>query len=697
MKRSFLTILFLRFEKNKAWREKTLAQTVLMNSPLDALQTLRLPDDWQMRAIGFLKEGKDVIVQAPTGAGKTYVFEQFFSQAKLNRQAIYTVPTRALANDKYAEWKKQEWRVGITTGDLVVDPEAPVVVATLEAQQAQKKAAIFVVDEYQWLGDSHRGHHYEGVLLGMPLETQFLLLSGSVANPAAVQKWLQRLGRKVEIVKTDHRPVPLEEYEIDRAARSVSASITGFWTRRLAAAIQDRLSPVLVFAPHRRDAMKLARQAASIPCPQPLELTREQMELAGPELTSLLRQRVAYHHSGLTYAQRAGLIEPLSKAGQLRVVVATLGLAAGINFSLRSVLVTSTQYAVQGIPVEVTPAELLQMFGRAGRRGLDEVGYVLVTHQSSRLGQARPGNLVRSRSIPWSPILKAIGRETREISDPIEQTQASMRVLDRYHRGLFSSEPIRLGCESTSQLPLPLPCGLVTDTARARLVRRKKPLHRSSKGPQNFKGCKGCSYRSQCFSLPPGETLAWMWIRLGLLDKGLRLTLRGQAVSQFMGSEGLAVVAALEDRTYDLQDLINDLGNLAAGDRFCGHEPRWTGRMAMACQQIYRDNSWDGFLVEGVTVNYGFGARDVIHTKRQGRSVTPQMLPENANRGDVDRLWIEWKSLLRQIVMARPLEWDRWTELQALAKKELNEHDEEISFDFPPLTALQQKPMQHRL
>ncbi len=622
-----------------------------------------------------------MIVQAPTGAGKTYVFEQFFQQSNLSRQAIYTVPTRALANDKYAEWKKLGWKVGVTTGDLVVDPEAPVVVATLEAQQAQKNAAIFVVDEYQMLGDSSRGHHYEGVILGLPLTTQLLLLSGSVANPQAVQKWLQRQGRTVEIVKTEVRPVPLEEMEIDRLSRSIPDFITGFWIRRLAAAIQDHLSPVLAFAPHRRDAMKLARQAASIPCDQPLELTKEQIELAGPDLLPLLRNRVAYHHSGLTYAQRAGLIEPLAKAGQLRVVVATLGLSAGINFSLRSVLVTSTQYAVRGIPVELSPAELLQMFGRAGRRGLDEVGYVLVSRESARLCNGRPGNLVRSRSLPWSPILRKIHRSPAG-------TEQSMEIFEKYHRGLFSEEPIRLGCESTQKLERPLPCGLLTDTARARLVRRKT---------KRFKGCKGCPHRHECYRLSPQPTMAWMWVRLGLLDKDLLLTRRGIAMSQFLSTEGLGVVAALEDERYGMEDLVNDLGNLAAGERFCGYEPRWTGRLAMACQQAYRDNSWDGFLQDGMPVNYGYGARDIIHTLRQGKSVTPQMLPENANRGDVDRLWLEWKSLLRQIAMGEDLEWDRWRELQKIARKELDLHDEETNLNFPPLTALQQRPMEHRL
>src|SRR5277367_1921385 len=105
---------------------------------LEALQQLRLPDAWQAEAIRALAAGDDVIVQAPTGAGKTFIFEQFFQQRRGPGQAIYTVPTRALANDKFAEWTRQGWRVGITTGDLAYDTEAPLVVATLEAQQTPR-------------------------------------------------------------------------------------------------------------------------------------------------------------------------------------------------------------------------------------------------------------------------------------------------------------------------------------------------------------------------------------------------------------------------------------------------------------------------------------------------------------------------------------------------------------------------------
>jgi superfamily II DNA/RNA helicase len=643
----------------------------------ESLQQLRLPDAWQQEAIRALAAGRDVIVQAPTGAGKTYIFEQYFQQAKLPRQAVYTVPTRALANDKYAEWRAKGWRVGITTGDRAVETGAPLLVATLEAQQDQRDAALFVIDEYQWLGDPLRGNHYEGVVMELPRATQLLLLSGSVANPNGVGDWLRKLGREVTVVEQKNRPVPLEEADLERSARALPDRVTGYWTRRLAAALREELGPVLVFAPHRKDAEKIARQAAGLPCVQPLRLSLEQERMAGPELAKLLKQRVAYHHSGLNYGQRAGLVEPLAKAGQLRIVVATLGLSAGINFSLRSVLVTATTFTSGGLPREVSPAELLQMFGRAGRRGLDEQGYVLMTENSPRLGQARAQNVRRAAPLPWRPLLRAF-------REPGDKLVAALN----YQKRLFSSEPIALGIESTARIAEPLPCRLKTDTGRARLVRREN-------NPAPF--CIECPHQPECKALSPAPTLIWLWNRLGLLDRELELTARGRLMSQFSGPEGLGVAAALEDEAYPLEDLVVDLANLAAGDRFCGQEARWGGRLAAACRKAYRRFTSEGFLEDGIPINYGTGGEIIVRLLRTKEFVPGNMLGEYANRGDVDRLWIEWTSLLRQIAGGESMEWPRWRELQALCRRELEMHGEDVLPDVPPLTAEQQKTVSHRL
>ena len=79
------------------------------------------------------------------------------------------------------------------------------------------------------------------------------------------------------------------------------------------------------------------------------------------------------------------MVEPLAKSGQLQVVVATTGLGAGVNFSMRSVLVTDREYRIDDELGLLRPDELLQMFGRAGRRGMDDRGYIIVTPRQARM------------------------------------------------------------------------------------------------------------------------------------------------------------------------------------------------------------------------------------------------------------------------------------------------------------------------
>ena len=119
---------------------------------------------------------------------------------------------------------------------------------------------------------------------------------------------------------------------------------------------------------------------------------------------------------------RAGLIEPLAKAGQLNVVVATMGLAAGINFSMRSVLITDTRYLSGNFERQVEPDELLQMFGRAGRRGLDDTGYVLFTPDQPRLSFARPRQLKRATQVDWPSLISVMAAAARAAGDSSAET-----------------------------------------------------------------------------------------------------------------------------------------------------------------------------------------------------------------------------------------------------------------------------------
>lgn len=411
---------------------------------------LAVPDLWQQEAIRAVREGEDVIVGAPTGAGKTFIFESLVNGGKFppqGQQAVYTVPTRALANDKWHQWKREGWKVGIATGDIAENLDAPVLVATLETQRERFLAGdgpfLLVIDEYQMIGDRQRGLSYELAVALAPPTTRLLLMSGSVGNPGAVRDWLTRLGRNVRVVETDHRPVPLDEIPVEALPRTAPDRYRNFWHRLALGTLLSNYGPLLIFATHRKSAEKIAKRVAEVlPADDPISFGDKKLEQAcSSDLAKLLQKRIAFHHSGLGFAERSAIVEPLAKAGQLRVVVATMGLASGINFSVRSVFIADTTYQDGPFLRDVSPDELLQMFGRAGRRGLDEVGYVVCGRQSPRLGDARPLELRRKNEIDWPTLLRRMSFAADRGESPFA---AARETRDR----LFSEQRIPLGFTS---------------------------------------------------------------------------------------------------------------------------------------------------------------------------------------------------------------------------------------------------------
>jgi len=439
--------------------------------------SLIIPDKWQQDAVNLLREGRDVVLQAPTGAGKTYVFELLYES--LRGQAIYTVPTRALANDKLAEWRTRGWDVGISTGDVSENLGARVVVATLETQKGRflrgEGPRLLVVDEYQLLADPTRGTNYELILSLAPPETQILLLSGSVANPEDIVTWFRRIGRSVELIVHRERPVRLEEIMLNDLPVQAPSTIHDYWPRMIAKALLADLGPLLIFAPRRNAAEELAQALLTVSTlDEPLAISQEQAMIAGEPLAKLLRHRIAYHHSGLSYAVRAGIIEPLAKRGQLSVVVATMGLAAGINFSMRSVLITGTHYMAGNVQKHVRPDELLQMFGRAGRRGLDEAGYALVTPDVPRLHEAYPLKLKRSEPLDWPSFIAIMDVAASRSEDPF------VKAIDLSRR-LFTSKMLTLGVERFYETGF-RPCEIRVDRERGRFVKRHQIEMKNSMG-----------------------------------------------------------------------------------------------------------------------------------------------------------------------------------------------------------------------
>ena len=421
-------------------------------SPAQDNEALFVPDIWQQEAIRQLQAGTDVVIDAPTGAGKTFVFEKLVEKGGV-RRAVYTVPTRALANDKLMEWRSRGWNVGIATGDLAENLSAPVVVATLETQRHSllrgEGPELLVIDEYQMLNDPLRGLHYELAIASAPPETQLLLLSGSTANPGLITDWLTRLGRRVALVQCAERPVPQEEVNLDALRRKIPQGVRGYWPQRIAKALAAGLGPILIFAPQRQFAEELAKRlAAALPPCEPLELTSAQLALTRGTVRKMLSRRVAFHHSGLDYSLRAGVIEPLAKTGQLRVIVATTGLAAGINFSMRSVLVTETHYRFGEEIRRIRSDELLQMFGRAGRRGIDPVGYVLTGADKPRLRDGRSVDLAPNRRIDWQACLTTLQESSAAGIDPrseLEELNRRFLSAGKLNLGLRDEMPLRFG------------------------------------------------------------------------------------------------------------------------------------------------------------------------------------------------------------------------------------------------------------
>jgi superfamily II DNA/RNA helicase len=787
-----------------------------------------------------------VVVQAPTGAGKTYIFELLYPSLK--GQAIFTVPTRALANDKLAEWRTRGWDVGIATGDLALNLDARVVVATLETQRARflrrDGPRLLIVDEYQLISDPVRGVHYELALALAPPSTQLLLFSGSVQNPQDIVDWLRRIGRDAILVSHQDRPVPLEEIDLLTLPDSQFVQAKNFWARTIGKVLRADLAPVLVFAPRRNAAEEMAQAIASaLPVHDPLSLSSAQETLAGKRLAKLLRGRVAYHHSGLSYAVRAGLIEPLAKAGQLNVVVATMGLAAGINFSMRSVLVTDTRYMAGNFERHVQADELLQMFGRAGRRGLDEIGYVLFTQDLPRLGDARPRRLKRATQVDWPSLISVM-------RGAAERAELPFAAAVELSRSLFSIQRVPLGVEHSLATGAK-PCGLWVDAERARFVRRPitemlnsanewepkstqtesvslgrllvrederwvpaptVPRMLDGRGIGNLcklreKGIYGreiplatvigndaiapvkwlrkklssvaavCDRRSDEFSghRPPlqsltserfdefvvplipeltggetaevvtrGDTIyartdfsslqvlahvdshgralhepperealpivcrnclelihdqtveiadspAYAWRKLGLVENDGTPTRRGVVFTFFHAGEGLAIAAALEDEAYPIENLVFDLANIRAGPRFAGEDAPLGGHLGILCQRVYDRADHPGDLQMGVPVHYGSGASEVIREIVTNPGARYKLANDSLRSGDVERALMEWRSLLRHIVGAPNLEWDRWMKLKAAAAHFIETTSSPASLEFPPLLAVQQR------
>lgn len=396
-------------------------------------------DSWQYDAVQALLAGKHVIVDAPTSAGKTRVIEALLEyRMKEGGKLIYTSPVKSLSNDKYREFTEKYGRenVGINTGDFKENLNAPIILATLETYrnsllgiEPDMRRRVVVYDEYHYLQDESRGSAWEESLILTPKGSQLILLSASVPNCEDFGSWITSLTDKpTEIVRVTKRPVPLvhvvytkygwilcdllnlqqnEFQELSKLAHLIKKRQPRFRGKDsykehvdpVSAALDLHLGPIVVYASRRGDVEGVALSFAKYfkkdhIQEQNTKLLERIKTLSGWEYVPtelqklILRYGIAYHHSGMIPPSRVA-IETLLKEGLLRVCCGTMGISLGVNFAVRSAYITDESRPSENGEVLYSNTEIMQMLGRAGRRGHDTQGFSLWFHLG-RYANQRP-------------------------------------------------------------------------------------------------------------------------------------------------------------------------------------------------------------------------------------------------------------------------------------------------------------------
>ena len=341
------------------------------------------PYDHQEEAILELFAGNNVILNTPTGSGKSLVALALqFRAVCLGRRSFYTVPIKALANEKFLSLCNTfgPEMVGMITGDATVNPSAPVICCTAEilanlALREGANAAVddVIMDEFHYYSDHERGVAWQVPLLTLP-QARFLLMSATIGDTGFFQESITALtGAPTALVKSEERPVPLEfdysttalEEKIEElvAANRAPIYLVHFSQLACAATAQDLMSRNFC-SKEEKDAIAGILTDADFRSPY------------GKEIKKLLRHGLGIHHAGLLPKYRT-LVEKLAQKGLLKVICGTDTLGVGVNVPIRTVVFTQLfKYGGQSTKT-LAVRDFKQIAGRAGRRGFDDIGFVV--------------------------------------------------------------------------------------------------------------------------------------------------------------------------------------------------------------------------------------------------------------------------------------------------------------------------------
>lgn len=462
------------------------------------------PDEFQKEAFACIDNNKSVVVCAPTGAGKTCIAEHAIHRAlEEGSRLFYTTPLKALSNQKFYDFGRKygEGNVGLLTGDTSINREAPIVVMTTEVfrnmlyntnfgntKDNLKDVKYVVLDEVHYMNDEQRGTVWEESIIYCPANVQIIALSATVANSQQLCDWINTVHAGTEHVYTDFRPVPLRHYYFDS---SKPFDILPLLTPD--GKLNRKIKPEKKMSFHSRQAKKqntvkdvinVLHKKEMLPaifftfsrkkCDENMEkcsninlITQEEAKQIRAEIQEFLKEHtylennknleylyngVASHHAGLLPAWKL-LVERLFQKGLIKVVFATETLAAGINMPARTTVISAISKRTDSGHRMLTANEFLQMSGRAGRRGMDKIGYVVVMGTQFQTPD-EVADLVRSSSNPLESQFSPGYSMVLNLLQNLELDQAKELILKSF--GYFSSndrlKPIimqQLNCEQT--------------------------------------------------------------------------------------------------------------------------------------------------------------------------------------------------------------------------------------------------------
>jgi ATP-dependent RNA helicase HelY len=435
------------------------------------------PDKFQTDSIEAIRIG-DCLVTVPTGAGKTWIAEQAIRKT-LNKggKAWYATPLKALTNSKYGEFSQifGPENVGILTGDRKENVNAPIIVGTTEILRNQLYDAmhrgedldtdLVILDEAHFLGDPDRGVVWEEIMIYLPSRIPLLLLSATIGNAHQIAGWLESVRKnKCIVIEETKRPVRLfplflhpsgtffpllagssSQGSKQRLYKKVYKFVNSRQSPRmkyslrlppmgeiLGALKKYRLLPSIIFLKSRADcdnalllcAMEAHTENADRKALRHLrinELISASPHISRHKQMHYLREFAAgAHHSGQLPAWKL-MIETLMTEGLLNAVFATSTVAAGVNFPARTILLLNSDRFNGREFLSLTATEFHQMTGRAGRRGMDNIGFAVVIPGKfmdirlvEKLFNAPPSDVLSQIKINFSMVLNLLLSHTPE-------------------------------------------------------------------------------------------------------------------------------------------------------------------------------------------------------------------------------------------------------------------------------------------